>query len=184
MPTAGSHSAASVEGHRSGEPDDPLASRVGQAGSGVDRPHSRCACGRTARAFRRQLGAVGGWVFAAGRKPDQPMDRHPGTRLRPRSAVLSDRTGPGDRKNRHPRSSISGSWAVAAHATGGRLFTSGSTMRTSTPRREATLSALIMLSMGNHASPRLPALPVGPVPPCRRPGGPGCRRGRGHRIRG
>lgn len=28
------------------------------------------------RAFRRQLGAVGGWVFAAGRKPDQPMDRH------------------------------------------------------------------------------------------------------------
>lgn len=28
------------------------------------------------RRFRRQLSAVGGWVFAGERQPDQPMDRH------------------------------------------------------------------------------------------------------------
>ncbi len=28
------------------------------------------------RVFRRRLGAVGGWVFSAERKPEQPMDRH------------------------------------------------------------------------------------------------------------
>ena len=28
------------------------------------------------RQFRRRLGAIAGWVFAAEQKPDQPMDRH------------------------------------------------------------------------------------------------------------
>lgn len=65
-------------------------------------PMPAALCGEL-RQFRRKLGAVGGWVFAAERNPEAPMDRH----LFDRWLTHAEREGTATEARRRPLAPVS-----------------------------------------------------------------------------